>query len=196
MANSRDLSDADLTKLIKASDSEEENVSEYENHTSDEIKSDCSNKDFDIQQMHNIQNIQSKNHPIQWKLDTIPHYGKLISNIIKTTPSIIRYATERIADVKSAYETVFNSTIQNEIIKMTNIVGGKEWKNIESETFQVYIRLLLLFTNHMENQRKACRIKIQAETYFVRPSKPFAPYRELFVLVINPLVKKEGLWIN
>ncbi|GFT40610.1 hypothetical protein NPIL_296581, partial [Nephila pilipes] len=56
MVNSRKLSDAVIDMLIEASDSEEENVSEYENHPSDEIESDSFDNDFDvdIQQMHNI----------------------------------------------------------------------------------------------------------------------------------------------
>ncbi|GFS88549.1 hypothetical protein NPIL_468941 [Nephila pilipes] len=37
MTNSRKLSEADIAKLIETSDRKEENVSEYENHTSDEI---------------------------------------------------------------------------------------------------------------------------------------------------------------
>ncbi|GFT84767.1 hypothetical protein NPIL_638191 [Nephila pilipes] len=48
MVNSRKLRDADLSKLNKTSDSEEENVSEYENHISDEIGSDSCDNDFDI----------------------------------------------------------------------------------------------------------------------------------------------------
>ncbi|GFU44647.1 hypothetical protein NPIL_424091 [Nephila pilipes] len=67
MTNFRKLRDADIAKMVEASDSEEENVSEYENHTSDEVEGDSSDNDFDIgiQQRHNIQNIQSKNHETQ-----------------------------------------------------------------------------------------------------------------------------------
>ncbi|GFT05614.1 hypothetical protein NPIL_459391 [Nephila pilipes] len=66
MANSKKLSEADIAKLIGALDSEEENVSEYENHTSEEIESDSSDNDFgtDIQQMRNVQNIYPKNRYI------------------------------------------------------------------------------------------------------------------------------------
>ncbi|GFS76656.1 hypothetical protein NPIL_256041 [Nephila pilipes] len=56
IANSKTLRDADTAKLIKVSDSEEENVSAYENYTSDKIESNISDNDFDIdiRQMHNI----------------------------------------------------------------------------------------------------------------------------------------------
>ncbi|KAF8784795.1 hypothetical protein HNY73_010429 [Argiope bruennichi] len=62
MANRRNLSHADIAKLIEASDSEEE-VLEYENHISDEIDSESSDNDFDtdIQQMNYKGSIQSKN---------------------------------------------------------------------------------------------------------------------------------------
>ncbi|XP_055936713.1 zinc finger protein 107-like [Argiope bruennichi] len=63
MANRRNLNHADIAKLMEASDSSEE-VSEYKNHTSDEIESESSDNDFDtaIQQMNYKGNIQPKNH--------------------------------------------------------------------------------------------------------------------------------------
>ncbi|GFU56535.1 hypothetical protein NPIL_395131 [Nephila pilipes] len=74
MTNFRTLSDANIAKLTEDIASEEENVSEYENHTNDGIESDSSGNDFDIdiQRMHNI---QSNNYEIQRKLDTISHSG-------------------------------------------------------------------------------------------------------------------------
>ncbi|KAF8785217.1 hypothetical protein HNY73_010789 [Argiope bruennichi] len=85
MANRRNLSDADIS--IEASDSEE--VSEYENHASDEIESESSDNDFDtdIQQMNYKGSIQSKNREIKWKLDPLPHSSQsTAANTIKTTP--------------------------------------------------------------------------------------------------------------
>ncbi|KAF8790510.1 hypothetical protein HNY73_005524 [Argiope bruennichi] len=52
MVNRRKLSHADVPKLIETSGNEEE-VSEYENHTRDEIESESSGSDFDT----NIQKI-------------------------------------------------------------------------------------------------------------------------------------------
>ncbi|GFT87428.1 hypothetical protein NPIL_497821 [Nephila pilipes] len=56
MEYSDKINDADITKLIEASDREDENVSVYENHASDEIESDSTDNDFDIdsQQIHNM----------------------------------------------------------------------------------------------------------------------------------------------
>lgn len=73
--------------------------------------------------MNNIQSIQSKNRETKWKLDPLLRSGRLTStHILTSTPGVTKYAT----DVKSALETVFNSRIENEIIKLTNI----EWKRV------------------------------------------------------------------
>ncbi|GFX48202.1 hypothetical protein TNCV_3931521 [Trichonephila clavipes] len=60
MANRINLSYTDIAKLIEASDSEE--VSENEDHTSDEIESESSDKEFDTnnQQMNHK---DSQQHP-------------------------------------------------------------------------------------------------------------------------------------
>lgn len=94
--------------------------------------------------MHNEQSIQSKNYEIKWKMDLLPHSGRLTSaNIIRFTPGITKYATSRITDVICAFQTVFNSTIENKFMKRTHIEGrkvyGKEWKNIKSETYKADI---------------------------------------------------------
>ncbi|GFX30148.1 hypothetical protein TNCV_293611 [Trichonephila clavipes] len=67
MANHINLSHADIAKLIEASDSKEE-VSKYENHTSDEIESKSSDNeiDKDLQQINYKESIQSKNCEIKW----------------------------------------------------------------------------------------------------------------------------------
>ncbi|GFU67690.1 hypothetical protein TNCV_4327441 [Trichonephila clavipes] len=74
MANHINLSHADTVKLLEASDNEE--VSEYENHTSDEIESGSSDNDFDTnnQQMNYKKSTQSKNREIKRKLNPLPHY--------------------------------------------------------------------------------------------------------------------------
>ncbi|KAF8791246.1 hypothetical protein HNY73_006140 [Argiope bruennichi] len=122
MANRRNLSHADIANLREVSDSEE--LSEYENYTSDEIESESSDNDFDtdIQQMNYKGSLQSKNREIKWKLDPLTHSSQsTVANIVKPTPGVTRYAKARISDVKSAFEVVLNSTIENEIINMTNI---------------------------------------------------------------------------
>ncbi|GFR15056.1 hypothetical protein TNCT_710521 [Trichonephila clavata] len=69
MANCINLSQADIAKLIEASDSKVE-VSEHKNHTSDKIESESSDIDFytNNQQMNNKESIQSKNCEIKGKL--------------------------------------------------------------------------------------------------------------------------------
>ncbi|GFY22439.1 hypothetical protein TNCV_2177001 [Trichonephila clavipes] len=60
------LSYADITKLIEASDSEEE-VSKHENHTSNEYESESSDNNFDTnnQQMNYKESIQFQNRKIK-----------------------------------------------------------------------------------------------------------------------------------
>ncbi|GFQ89149.1 hypothetical protein TNCT_597971 [Trichonephila clavata] len=80
MANRINLSQADVSKLKEAFDSEEE-ASEHENHTSNEI----------------------------WKLSLNPlsHSSQsTAANVIKTTPGVTRYATAKVTDEKSALEVV------------------------------------------------------------------------------------------
>ncbi|GFT93237.1 hypothetical protein TNCV_2220031 [Trichonephila clavipes] len=110
MTNSINLSHTDIAKLIEASDSEE--VSEYENLTSDETEWSDNNFDINNQQMSYKESIQSKNSEIKWKLNMLPHSSQSkAANIVKTTPGVTRYATARVTDVKNAFEVVFNSTI-------------------------------------------------------------------------------------
>ncbi|GFY00736.1 hypothetical protein TNCV_2141281 [Trichonephila clavipes] len=105
MSNRINLSHADIPKLIEASDIKE--VSEHENHSSNEIESESSNSDFDTsnQQMNYKESIQFKNREVKWKLNPLSYSSpSTAANIIKTTPGITRYATARLTDVKSAFE--------------------------------------------------------------------------------------------
>ena len=75
-----------------------------------------------------------------WKLDLQIHSCLSTSdNIIKTTPGVTQYAMARITDIKSALETVFDLTIENKIIKITNIekenANGKKRGEISKEKF-------------------------------------------------------------
>ncbi|GFT23347.1 uncharacterized protein NPIL_159901 [Nephila pilipes] len=116
IAISRKSNDADIPKLIKASESEEGNVPEYENHISDENESNGSDNDFDIDshQMHTIQNNHSQTYKIWSKLDTIPHSSQLMSANIRTTPGVTRYAIT----LKCICDSIqFNFSKRNQILK-------------------------------------------------------------------------------
>ncbi|GFU88137.1 hypothetical protein TNCV_1337061 [Trichonephila clavipes] len=71
--NRINLSHVNIAKLIEASDNEE--VSENENHTNDEIESESSENDFDTNNkiMNYKECIQSKNCEIKWKLNPLPY---------------------------------------------------------------------------------------------------------------------------
>ncbi|GFX36396.1 hypothetical protein TNCV_3671511 [Trichonephila clavipes] len=131
MANRIHLSQTDIAKLIEASDSarrraREEEVSEYENHTRDEIENESFYNDFNTnnQQMNHKKSIQSKDLEIKWKMNPLPHSSQsTAANVIKTTPRVTGYVTVRVHI--SAFEVVFNSAIENEIMKISNIEGEK-----------------------------------------------------------------------
>ncbi|GFV94868.1 hypothetical protein TNCV_1028661 [Trichonephila clavipes] len=81
------LSHADITKLIETSDSEE--VSEQENHTSDEIGTESSECDFNTNnpQMNYKERNQSKILEIMWQLNPLPHFFQsTAAYITKITP--------------------------------------------------------------------------------------------------------------
>ncbi|GFS54163.1 hypothetical protein TNCV_2527031 [Trichonephila clavipes] len=122
----------DVSTNIEVSDSEEE-ISEYEKHTSHEIESGSSDNDFNTndQQMNYKKSIQSKN----WKIVEAESVHALLhsfqstaANIIKTTPGVKRYAT--VTGVKSTFEVVFDSTIENKIVKITTIEGEKIYTRV------------------------------------------------------------------
>lgn len=93
------LNYADITKLMIVSDSEEK-VSQYENHTSDEIDSERSENDFDndTQQMNYKEIVLSKDREIELKLESLDIL--LTKNIMKTSPGVTRYEIAKITDVK------------------------------------------------------------------------------------------------
>lgn len=124
MAYCRYLSKSGIAKLMEGSDSEYEDVTEYENHPSDETESSDNDFEIEIQPMHNIHSIQSKNSKLKLKLDRLPNSGQLTSaNILKTSARASRYATARIRNVKCAFETIFTSTIEKEIIKYKGLLS-------------------------------------------------------------------------
>lgn len=162
MAKRRCLSESEIAKLMEASDSDVDDISEYENHTSSEENEKSDSEDnVAIQCNQDVQHIQSKDGKINWSLASLPLAGRLNSaNVIKTAPGVTRYSTSRIKDVQSAFEIVFNSTIQNEIIRMTNAEGEKvfkeKWKTLDVTSFQAYVGLLLLagvYKSHGESTK-------------------------------------------
>ncbi|GBN89748.1 hypothetical protein AVEN_197575-1 [Araneus ventricosus] len=98
-----------------------EDVSEHENHTSEESETSDYEDNIVSQNVHNVQNVQFKNQNRNWSLDPPACSGCLNSaNFMKKTHRVTVYSTSRIRVVKSAFETVFMSTIQNYIIKNDN----------------------------------------------------------------------------
>ncbi|KAF8792103.1 hypothetical protein HNY73_003749 [Argiope bruennichi] len=144
MANCRSVT---IPTLMETSDSED--VSEEENNASENSESSDSDYNMVTQPATNLQYIGSKDKKIKWRFNPPRCVGRLnYANVIKTTPGVTRYSTSRITNVKNSFETVFSSTIQKEIIKLTNIDGKnvhrKEWKILDNITFEAYIGLLLL----------------------------------------------------
>ncbi|GBM81665.1 hypothetical protein AVEN_82580-1, partial [Araneus ventricosus] len=83
-------------------DCEVEDVSEHENHTSEE--SETSDYDVNIvtQTVHNVQHIQSKHQSINWSFDLPPRSDCMkSSNFVKAAPRVTRYSISRIKIVKS-----------------------------------------------------------------------------------------------
>lgn len=145
--------DEELEALANATDSSEP-ISEEENHTSDEneyitSESDNDSSENNLQATNNLAFIQSKDKNIHWMLEPFPHHGRINrSNIIKHTPGPTRYATSRINNIVSAFQLFLDHTLENIILKMTNIEGRRvysdNWENLDSTTLQAYVGLLLL----------------------------------------------------
>lgn len=161
------LSDAELEYLAEhlsdISDIEDD-ASEEEDHISEDSDYQLeSDDDFDIvdQTAAIPQSVQSKDGTINWMLNAFPRQGRAISaNIIKVAPGPTRYCIARVQDIKSAFQLLLNSTLENIIIKMTNIEGrrvyGDDWEELDDITLQAYIGLLLLagvYKSHGESTK-------------------------------------------
>ena len=134
----RVLSDEQLEALVNASDSEE-NISEEENHTSDDNihpsseADDISDIDTSNDNVQALQLIQSKDKNITWSLEPFSQTGRASSaNIRKLTPGPIRYAIARVSDIKSSFQVMMNDNIQSIVVEMNNIEGrrvyGDSWE--------------------------------------------------------------------
>ena len=159
MASSRPIDHDHLHSLLNVSFSEED-ISEYENHTSGESESEDEfiNSAEDITSVHSI---SSKDNEITWKYSQPTQIGRAsLCNIIRQSPGITRFAANRIIDIRSSFELLFHSSIQSYIIKMTNIEGekifGNKWAPIDEICFQAYIGLLILagvYKSHGESTK-------------------------------------------
>lgn len=79
-----------------------------------------------------MQYISSKDGKIQWMFTPFQQRGRLSAeNVIRKTAGVTRYACARIRDIKSAFETIFCTTIRNKIIKMTDIQGQQVYGKME-----------------------------------------------------------------
>ena len=148
------------TELLEEA-SQDEEVSELENHTSSN-ESEYSDDKWSIEGDEvDTEEINSKDGKIVWNPNPIENHGRFCSaNIIQNMPGITRYATSRIFDIKSSFGAIFNSSLENKIIDFTNIEGqrvyGNKWKIIDINIFQAYIGLLLLagvYKSHGESTK-------------------------------------------
>lgn len=112
-------------------------------------ESDSEEEEFQNEIQQESQFISSKDGNINWKLEPYAQtHRHSSSNVIKTSQGPTRYATSQIKCIKSSFQAIFYSTIENKIIQATNIEGrriyGDDWKEFDNITFQAYIGLLLL----------------------------------------------------
>ncbi|KAG8232219.1 hypothetical protein J437_LFUL011963 [Ladona fulva] len=145
----RFIPENELVVLLNASDSEEE-VSEEENHTSDDSfqrtsESDSYTSDSDIERY----NVQSEDKKITWSEKPFPQHGRAsCANILKSTPGPTRYAICRVDNVRSSFEIILNTNLKDIVLKMSNIEGrrvyGDNWEDLDIITFDAYISILLL----------------------------------------------------
>ena len=130
--------------------SQNEDVSEEENHTSNNESVDSSDDNYsDEGDNVDTEIVLSKDGTVIWNSCPIQKNKRILSaNIIKKIPGVTIYATSRIYDIKSSFEAVFDYTVEKEIINFTNAEGrrvyGDKWKDMEISLFQAYVGILLL----------------------------------------------------
>ena len=160
--------------LLKASDSEED-ISEKENHTSDDSIHPTSESDCDTSDSEDDRdNVQSRERKITWSAEPFPQHGRTSSaNIIKLTPGPTRYAISRIDDIRSSFQVIMNNNLSDIVLKMTNIEGqrcmvttGKIWMQLHSKHTLVFY-CWLVFIDHMVNQQRACGTRKQVGPFFL-----------------------------
>ncbi|XP_067234874.1 piggyBac transposable element-derived protein 4-like [Chanodichthys erythropterus] len=161
-----------LDYLLHSSENEE---SREPDDTSD-AEEDCTEADphFEITEEQNSDedseeespeedpNFLSKNGEILWSLSPSPQTpGRArAEEIIRKTPGPTRYACSRAEDIKSTFELYFPRSIQNILVRMTNLEGRRvfrdQWSDIDWMTMEAFIGLLILagvFKSHDEATR-------------------------------------------
>lgn len=124
------LSETDYSDFTETSCSEDEDVSEYECNSSSDSESDNLVTQADIVKLVSImKSMLSKDGKIEWMFEPPADKGRSgLENIIKCAPGVTRYAIVRVLSIKNTFKLVFNTTIQNIIIQMTNIRGQRVYR--------------------------------------------------------------------
>lgn len=166
----RGLSEEELENIL-ANTSDSDEASEEEDHTSEDSNYEPESEDDVLdndplintskQEVQPVQSVQSKDGTVTWMLDSFPPQGRATSaNIIKAAPGPTRYCTTRVTDIKSVFQLILNNSLENIIIKMTNIEGrrvfGDHWQGLDETTLQAFIGLLLLagvYRSHGESTK-------------------------------------------
>lgn len=121
-----------------------------EQHSYEDSEEECHEED---------PNFLSKNGEILWSSSPPPQTpGRArAEEIIRKTPGPTRYACSRAEDIKSTFELYFPSSIQNILVRMTNLEGrrefGDQWTDIDWIAMEAFIGLLILagvFKSHDE----------------------------------------------
>jgi len=154
MCYKRALMYSELEELLFASDSDDNCVSEVEDHLS-EFESETDESDENNEDHRKASECQgddyiiSKNGSIYWKSSPPSQQGRLSSaNVISLKPGPTRYAISRINDIKSSFCLYFKHNIIALIIKMSNIEGkaiyGDQWIELTEIEFSAYLGVLLV----------------------------------------------------
>ncbi|KAL1276358.1 hypothetical protein QQF64_035981 [Cirrhinus molitorella] len=124
-----------------------------EQYSDEDSEEECPEEDPDF---------LSKNGEILWRSSPPPQTPGRVraEEIIRKTPGPRRYACSRAEDIKSTFELYFPSSIQNILVKITNLEGhrvfGDQWTDIDWITVEAFIGLLILarvFKSHDEATR-------------------------------------------
>lgn len=152
------ISDDDLENALTEI-SEEETVSESEDHITENecSSSESESEERPMQQVNNT--LLSKDKSIEWKRVPSTQQGRKAScNVISNTPGPTRYATSRIHDEYTSFLLYFPPPLEKIILDNTNIEGKRiyedNWHGVDSIEMHAYFGLLLLagvYKSHNES---------------------------------------------
>lgn len=161
------LTDSAISQILNYDmNSEEEIISETENSLDEnptdniqpsldsESSSDETNSDEEPLSRYitntsaNENQMLSKNGEFVWSRTPLEVRGRLSSaNLIKLTPGITRYASNRINTFRSSFDLFLNKRIKSIILKQTNIEGssrfGNEWEVLDETELDAYLGILI-----------------------------------------------------